>query len=139
MNQDPKHNPASETKPVDEQYRVLVIDDEPSICWAFETLFASYIAALERYGVKINKYNVTADKERGAPIANSKMIANLVEIDLVGRYDVYAEIRRVFVEESRQVIVVEEIMSARPDSLELDISAKMIVPTKGKDGGKDSE
>ncbi|QDT62009.1 Nitrogen regulation protein NR(I) [Stieleria bergensis] len=41
MNQDPKHNPASETKPVDEQYRVLVIDDEPSICWAFETLFAS--------------------------------------------------------------------------------------------------
>lgn len=105
----------------------------------FETLFASYIAALERYGVKINKYNVTADKERGAPIANSKMIANLVEIDLVGRYDVYAEIRRVFVEESRQVIVVEEIMSARPDSLELDISAKMIVPTKGKDGGKDSE
>lgn len=99
----------------------------------FETLLASYIAALERYGVKINKYNVSADKERSAPIADSKMIANLVEIDLVGRYDVYAEIRSVFVEESRQIIVVEEIMSARPDSLELDITAKMIVPTKGKD------
>lgn len=109
----------------------------------FETLFASYMAALERYGVTVNSYNISANEDRGAPIANSKMIANLVEIDLVGRYDVYAEIRRVFAEESRQIIVVEETMSARPDSLELDISAKMIVPTKGKDsgnsGGKDSE
>lgn len=41
MNQASKDNNPLETKPVDKQYRVLVIDDEPSICWAFETLFAS--------------------------------------------------------------------------------------------------
>ena len=99
----------------------------------FEALFASYMAALERYGVEINSYNISSNEERSAPIFNSKMIANLVEIELVGRYDVYAEIRRVFVEESRQIIVVDEIMTALPDSLELNIKAKMIVPTRGKD------
>lgn len=99
----------------------------------FEALFASYMAALERYGVEINSYNISSNEERSAPISNSKMIANLVEIELVGRYDVYAEIRRVFVEESRQIIVVDEIMTALPDSLDLNIKAKMIVPTRGKD------
>jgi hypothetical protein len=101
----------------------------------FETLFAAYLAAFERFGIVVNSYNISTNEDRGVTTPNGRVIANFVEIDLVGRYEIYAEIRRVFAEESRQIIVVEETMSARPQVLELNISSKLIVPTKVRGRG----
>jgi len=97
----------------------------------FESLFNKYLAALQRYGMILNSYNVAPDAERTFVVGDKKLEANIVAIELEGRYDVYAEIRNVFAKESRLLKVVEERIQPVEGSLDLRITSKLLVPTRG--------
>ncbi len=100
----------------------------------FEVLFNGYIDALQRYGMVLNSYNVSASPEQTIIFGdknsdNKKLQANIVTLELEGRYDVYTEIRRVFVEESKRVKLLSERFQPLEKSLNLRITSKILVPT----------
>ncbi len=97
----------------------------------FTTLFNNYLVALQRYGVGVMSYNVRADTERSTMVGEEIQGASIIELTLVGRYDVYTEIRRIFVEQSNRISVLDEKFKANPETLDLNISVKMLVPTRG--------
>lgn len=98
----------------------------------FEPLIAAYIDALQRYDIDLRSYNVAVDENRRVVFGNMQAEANIVELELRGRYDVYHEIRRVFVEESKLVTVLQEKLEAVPGEVELKITSKLLVPSKGQ-------
>ena len=102
----------------------------------FEVLFNGYVGALQRYGMVLNSYNVSADPEQSVifgdkNMGNKKLQANIVQMELEGRYDVYTEIRRVFVQESKNVKLLAERFEPLDKSLNLRITSKILVPTLG--------
>jgi len=96
---------------------------------AFQDLFTGYLAALQKYDVEILSYNVASDKQRKVVVGTQVQEASLVAMELVGRYDVYTEIRRVFVEQSQNIQVLNEAFEVVPGSLDLKIKARFLVPT----------
>ena len=95
-----------------------------------ETLFNSYISALQKYDIELQGYNVSPLTDRKVIIGRRVQEANLVELDLVGRYDVYVDIRKIFVDQLKIATVVTETMTPKEGSPELQIKASMMVPTK---------
>ena len=94
-----------------------------------ERLFNSYVAALQKYDIDLRGYNVSALGERKVIIGNRVQEASLVELDLAGRYDVYVDIRKIFVDQLKIATVVKETMTPRR-RYELLIKASLMVPTK---------
>ena len=95
----------------------------------FQNLFNGYLAALQKYDVEILSYNVASDKQRKVVVGEQVQEASVVAMELVGRYDVYTEIRRVFVEQSQNIQVLNEVFDVVPGSLDLKIKAQFLVPT----------
>jgi hypothetical protein len=96
---------------------------------AFQTLFNGYLAALQKYDVEILSYNVASDAQRKVVVGDQVQEASVVAMDLVGRYDVYTEIRQIFVEQSQNILVLSEAFEVVPGSLDLKINARFMVPT----------
>ncbi|MGB0342207.1 MAG: hypothetical protein ACPGGG_02120 [Parvibaculales bacterium] len=103
----------------------------------FEPLVAAYIDALQRYDIDLRSYNVAVDEKRRVAFGDMQAEANIVELELRGRYDVYHEIRRVFIEESGLVTVLQEKLEAVPGEVELKITSKLLVPSRGQ--GQDEQ
>lgn len=101
----------------------MVPDDEVRV------LITQYLEALQRYDVELTGYNVTTDPDRKVVAGTKVQTATILEVSLTGRYDVYTEIRKVFVEQAKNVQVLSEEFLARPDTLELDITARFMMPT----------
>ena len=95
-----------------------------------ERLFNSYVAALQKYDIDLRGYNVSALGERKVIIGNRVQEASLVELDLAGRYDVYVDIRKIFVDQLKIATVVKETMVPQEDDMNLLIKASLMVPTK---------
>ena len=95
-----------------------------------ESLFNSYVAALQKYNIDLQGYNVSSMSDRKVIIGNRVQEASLVELDLVGRYDIYIDIRKIFVDQLKIATVVKETMTPQEDSPELQIKASLMVPTK---------
>ena len=95
-----------------------------------ESLFNSYVAALQKYNIDLQGYNVSSMKDRKVIIGNRVQEASLVELDLVGRYDIYVDIRKIFVDQLKIATVVKETMTPQEGSPELQIKASLMVPTK---------
>jgi hypothetical protein len=95
-----------------------------------ERLFNSYVAALQKYDIDLRGYNVSALGERKVIIGNRVQEASLVELDLAGRYDVYVDIRRIFIDQLKIATVVNETMVPQEDDMNLLIKASLMVPTK---------
>lgn len=95
-----------------------------------ETLFNRYTSALQQYDIALKRYNVSALEERNVVIGSRVQQASLVELDLEGRYDVYVDIRRIFVEQLKNVVVLNEVLEPQEDGLTLKINARMMVPTR---------
>ncbi|MGB1550445.1 MAG: hypothetical protein ACPHDV_03285, partial [Parvibaculales bacterium] len=70
--------------------------------------------------------------ERKVIIGNRVQEASLVELDLAGRYDVYVDIRKIFVDQLKIATVVKETMVPQEDDMNLLIKASLMVPTKRK-------
>ncbi len=99
---------------------------------SFESLFNSYTDALQRYGIVLNSYNLSSNAERTLVVSDKKLEVNVVVLELEGRYDVYSEIRRVFVKESKQVKLIEETLEPIEGTLNLKITSKLLVSTQGE-------
>ncbi len=96
----------------------------------FDGLLNNYLLALQKYDVELLSYNIGADKVRKVVVGDRVQEAKLVNLALTGRYDVYTEIRRIFVEQSKNILVVNETMMAIPNSLDLKIDAQFLVPVQ---------
>ena len=95
-----------------------------------ESLFNSYVAALQKYNIDLQGYNVSSISDRKVIIGNRVQEASLVELDLVGRYDIYVDIRKIFVDQLKIATVVKETMIPKEGSPDLQIKASLMVPTK---------
>ena len=94
-----------------------------------QTLITQYLEALQRYGVDLAGYNVSTDPERKVIAGDKVQVATILQVDMISRYNVYTEIRRVFVEQAKSVKVLDEVFEVQPDSLDLKISARFMMPT----------
>ena len=95
-----------------------------------ESLFNSYVAALQKYNIDLQGYNVSSISDRKVIVGNRVQEASLVELDLVGRYDIYVDIRKIFVDQLKIATVVKETMTPQDGSPKLQIKATMMVPTR---------
>ena len=95
-----------------------------------ESLFNRYVAALQKYDIELQGYNLSAIDDRKVIIGNRVQQANLVELNLQGRYDVYVDIRKIFVDELKIASVLKETMNPQTGSSNLNIKASLMVPTK---------
>lgn len=95
-----------------------------------ESLFNRYVAALQKYDIELQGYNLSAIDDRKVIIGNRVQQANLVELNLQGRYDVYVDIRKIFVDELKIASVLKETMNPQTGSPNLNIKASLMVPTK---------
>ena len=94
-----------------------------------QTLITQYLEALQRYDVELTGYNVSTDPERKVIAGDKVQVATILQVDMISRYNVYTEIRRIFVEQAKSVKVLDEVFEVQPDSLDLKISARFMMPT----------
>ncbi len=95
-----------------------------------EDLFNRYTSALQKYDIELQSYNVSSLEERNVVIGSRVQQASLVELDLKGRYDVYVDIRKIFVDQLKNVVVLNEVLEPTDNGVNLNINARMMVPTK---------
>jgi hypothetical protein len=95
-----------------------------------ETLFDRYVAALQKYDIELQGYNLSSMNERKVIVGNRVQQTNLVELNLQGRYDVYVDIRKIFVDELKIASVLKETMEPQQGTPNLTIKASLMVPTK---------
>lgn len=95
-----------------------------------ETLFDRYVAALQKYDIELQGYNLSSMNERKVIVGNRVQQTNLVELNLQGRYDVYVDIRKIFVDELKIASVLKETMEPQQGTPNLNIKASLMVPTK---------
>ena len=128
---------------VERRGQVLLKDLMPEA--ELQDLVGKYVAALQRYGIDLNSYNVSSDNARKVVINDMVQDAVIVELDLVSRYDIYAEIRNVFASEVDKISVIDEKFEAQPGSVDLKVKSRVMVPVrraydaeldKPEDGGK---
>ncbi len=88
----------------------------------FDLLSAAFLTALERYNVKILSNKTALDETLTTKLADGKIIEGMVfDLGLQSRFDVYQNIRNIFMEQMGSVTVLEEKITAMPGSNELDI------------------
>ena len=97
-----------------------------------QPLVNSYVAALQRYGVDLNSYNVTSDATRKVIVGDMVQDTMVVEMNLVTRYDVYSEIRKVFVQQADKITVIDEKLAAQPGSVDLKVTSRVMIPVQRK-------
>ncbi|MGC6475403.1 MAG: hypothetical protein ACON41_02025 [Parvibaculales bacterium] len=94
----------------------------------FDLLSAAFLTALERYNVKILSNQTAIDETLTTKLADGKIIEGMVfDLGLQTRFDIYRNIRNIFMEQMGSVTVLEEKITAMPGSNELDIKLKMAV------------
>ncbi len=95
-----------------------------------ESLFNRYTSALQKYDIELQSYNVSSLEDRNVIVGSRVQQASLVELDLKGRYDVYVDIRKIFVDQLKNVVVLSEVLEPTDSGTDLNINARMMVPTK---------
>jgi len=92
----------------------------------FESLYNNFLAALERYNVRIIKKNSTIDKVHGFTIGTDKKIEiKIIDLEVETRFDIYRTIREIFIKEARSVTILEERIIASPNNANLKINLKI--------------
>lgn len=94
-----------------------------------QELINRYLEALQQFEVDLLSYNVTSDRARKVISGSEVQDATTVEMELISRYDVYTNIRKIFVAQANNIIIVDEAFEAQPDSLKLRVNAKFMLPT----------
>lgn len=95
-----------------------------------QPLVNNYVAALQRYGVDLNSYNVVSEKSRKVIVGDQVQDTMVVELDLVSRYDVYTEIRKVFAEQAGKITVLDETLTTQPGSVDLKVLSRVMIPVQ---------
>ena len=92
----------------------------------FEFLFGAFLAALERYNVTILNNTSQVDENKTTKIGRDAIAETMiVDMHLQTRFDIYRNIREVFMQQMGAVKIISESMNARPNSSLIDIKIKM--------------
>lgn len=94
-----------------------------------QTLISRYFDALQKFDVNLLSYNVTTEPSRKVIAGRDVQEATVVEMQLQSRYEIYVDIRKIFVEQANNIIILDEVFEAQPDSLQLKVTAKFLLPT----------
>ena len=95
-----------------------------------QPLVNNYVAALQRYGVDLNSYNVVSEKSRKVIVGDQVQDTMVVELDLVSRYDIYTEIRKVFAQQAGKMTVLDETLATQPGSVDLKVFSRVMIPVQ---------
>ena len=94
----------------------------------FDFLTTAFLGALERYDVKILSNQTMIDESLTTKLDEKTSIEGvMMNLELQTRFDVYQNIRHIFMEQMGSVNVIEEKITARPGENELNIKLKMAV------------
>ena len=94
----------------------------------YDFLVTAFLGALERYDVKILSNQSKVDESLTTKLDDNKSIEGvMMDLELQTRFDVYQNIRHIFMEQMGSVNVIEEKITARPGENELNIRLKMAV------------
>ena len=94
-----------------------------------QTLINRYLEAMQQFEVDLLAYKVTTKPERKVIAGRQVQEATVLQLDLISRYDIYVDIRKIFVEQANNIIVLDEVFETQPDSLKLKIKAEFMLPT----------
>ena len=64
---------------------------------------------------------------------NLPVLINTVTVELESRFKIYQSIRREFIDEIKNVAIIEESLIAKQDTNLLSVSLKMAIALKGKE------
>lgn len=92
----------------------------------FDFLFNAFLGALERYEVIILNNTLQVDESQNTKIGKNGIVETvIVDMHLQTRFDIYRNIREIFMKKIGAVKVISETMVAKPNSNLLDIKIKM--------------
>ena len=99
----------------------------------FDFLLQRFLVSFERFGVETISVNNDVDAESKFIIGNNlPVLVNTVTVELESRFDVYQSIRKEFIDEIKNVAIIEESLIAKQDTNLLSVSLKMAIALKGK-------
>ena len=100
----------------------------------FDFLFQRFIASFERLGVEIISISNDVDAESKFIIGNNlPVLVNTITVELESRFKIYQSIRKEFIDEIKNVAIIEESLIAKQDTNLLSVSLKMAIALKGKE------
>ena len=100
----------------------------------FDFLFQRFIASFERLGVEIISITNNVDAESKFIIGNNlPVLVNTFTVELESRFKIYQSIRKEFIDEIKNVAIIEESLIAKQDTNLLSVSLKMAIALKGKE------
>ena len=100
----------------------------------FEFLLQRFLAEFERFGVEIISVNNDVDAESKFIVGNNlPVLVNTVTVELESRFEIYQSLRKEFIDEIKNVAIIEESLIANQDTNLLNISLKMAIALKGKE------
>lgn len=100
----------------------------------FDFLFQRFIASFERLGVEIISISNDVDAESKFIIGNKlPVLVNTITVELESRFKIYQSIRKEFIDEIKNVAIIEESLIAKQDTNLLSVSLKMAIALKGKE------
>ena len=94
-----------------------------------QALINHYLEAMQQFEVDLLSYRVTTKPERKVIVGQEVQEATVLQMELSSRYDIYVDIRKIFVEQANNIIVLDEVFETQPDSLRLKINAEFMLPT----------
>lgn len=94
-----------------------------------QALINRYLEAMQQFEVDLLSYRVTTRPERKVVVGQEVQEATVLQMELKSRYDIYVDIRKIFVEQANNIIVLDEVFETQPDSLRLKIKAEFMLPT----------
>lgn len=94
-----------------------------------QALINRYLEAMQQFEVDLLSYRVTTKPERKVIVGQEVQEATVLQMELSSRYDIYVDIRKIFVEQANSIIVLDEAFETQPDSLRLKINAEFMLPT----------
>ena len=100
----------------------------------FEFLLQRFLAEFERFGVEIISVNNDVDAESKFIVGNNlPVLVNTVTVQLESRFEIYQSLRKEFIDEIKNVAIIEESLIAKQDTNLLSVSLKMAIALKGKE------
>ena len=100
----------------------------------FDFLLQRFLAAFERFGVEIISITNDVDAESKFIVGNNlPVLINTVTVELESRFKIYQSIRQEFIDEIKNVAIIEESLIAKQDTNLLSVSLKMAIALKGKE------
>lgn len=95
-----------------------------------DTLLQSYLAALERFGIVVSMFDIQPALNANAKLGVQQIRAQIVTIELQGRFDVYRDIRNIFMRAVRHVTVLEETVATIDQTPDVKIKSRVMLAAR---------